>query len=73
MYVLTDTEPDWATVNLLLKNFFLFIYFIIVHCSCLQIHQKRALDPIRDGCEPPSGCWELNSGPLEGAVSALNC
>ena len=27
--------------------------------------QKRAPDPIRDGCEPPCGCWELNSGPLE--------
>jgi hypothetical protein len=22
-------------------------------------------DPITDGCEPPCGCWELNSGPLE--------
>ena len=21
--------------------------------------------PIADGCEPPCGCWELNSGPLE--------
>jgi hypothetical protein len=21
--------------------------------------------PIIDGCEPPSSCWELNSGPLE--------
>jgi hypothetical protein len=27
-------------------------------------HQK-ASDPIIDGCEPPCGCWELNSGPLE--------
>jgi hypothetical protein len=32
-----------------------------VHCSCLQTHQKRASDPITDGCEPPCGCWELNS------------
>jgi hypothetical protein len=24
-----------------------------------------ASDPITDGCEPPCGCWELNSGPLE--------
>lgn len=32
---------------------------------CLQTHQKRAPDPITDGCEPPCGCWELNSGPLE--------
>ena len=28
-------------------------------------HQKSALDPITDGCEPPCGCWKLNSGPLE--------
>ncbi|XP_038173606.1 uncharacterized protein LOC119805911 isoform X3 [Arvicola amphibius] len=27
--------------------------------------QKRAPDLITGGCEPPSGCWELNSGPLE--------
>jgi hypothetical protein len=24
-----------------------------------------ASDPIADGCEPPCGCWELNSGPLQ--------
>jgi hypothetical protein len=28
-------------------------------------HQKRASDPITDGCEPPCGCWDLNSEPLE--------
>ena len=27
--------------------------------------QKRAPDLFTDGCEPPCGCWELNSGPLE--------
>ena len=27
--------------------------------------QKRVPDLITDGCEPPCGCWELNSGPLE--------
>ena len=27
--------------------------------------QKGAPDFIADGCEPPCGCWELNSGPLE--------
>ena len=25
----------------------------------------RSTDLITDGCEPPCGCWELNSGPLE--------
>jgi hypothetical protein len=47
--------------------FFLIIYllYIGVHCSCLQAHQKKASDPITDGCEPPCDCWELNSGPLE--------
>ena len=36
----------------------------LLSCS-LQTHEKRASDPITDGCEPPCGCWELNSGPLE--------
>jgi hypothetical protein len=36
-----------------------------VHSSWLQTHQKRAPDPITDGCEPPCGCWELNLGPSE--------
>ena len=36
-----------------------------VHCSCLQTQQKRASDPITDGCEPLCGCWDLNSGLLE--------
>jgi len=40
----------------------LFILCIWVHCSCPQTHQKRASDLITDGCEPPCGCWELNSG-----------
>ena len=45
--------------------------FIIVICKytvsviCLHIHQKRASDLIMDGCEPPCGCWDLNSGPSE--------
>jgi|UPI0000F4B9FD hypothetical protein len=27
------------------------------------MHQKRVSDLITDGCEPPCGCWDLNSGP----------
>jgi hypothetical protein len=35
------------------------------HSSRTRLLQKRALDLITGGCEPPCGCWDLNSGPLE--------
>jgi hypothetical protein len=38
---------------------------MLVHCRSLQTHQKRASNLITDGCEPPCGFWDLNSGPLE--------
>jgi hypothetical protein len=41
----------------------LFIYSVLP--TCTPAHQKRASDPITDGCEPQCGYWELNSGPLE--------
>jgi hypothetical protein len=44
---------------------YIYLFNVYEYTSCLQTHQKRASDPIRDGCEPPCGCWELNSGPLE--------
>jgi hypothetical protein len=53
----------FSSLSFFLKD--LFILCIWVHYSCLQIHQKRESDPITDGCEPPCGFWELNSGPLE--------
>jgi hypothetical protein len=39
--------------------------FYVYEYTVAVFTQKRALDPIIDGCEPPCGCWELNSGPLE--------
>ena len=33
--------------------------------SALSACQKRVSDSLTDGCEPPCGCWRLNSGPLE--------
>jgi len=43
-----------------------FIYYVYsVPPACMPAGQKRAPDLITDGCEPPCGCWELNSGPLE--------
>ena len=40
-----------------LKKIYLFLY-ILIHCRCLQIYQKRVLDPITDGCEPAT-MWLL--------------
>jgi hypothetical protein len=54
---------EYSSCSLFLKD--LFIYYMKVHCSCLQTLQKRASDFIMDGCEPPCGCWDLNSGPSE--------
>jgi hypothetical protein len=42
----------------------LFIYKSTLKLSS-DTNQKMASDPIIDGREPPCGCWELNSGPLE--------
>jgi hypothetical protein len=44
---------------------YLFIYYMSVHCSCLQKLQKRESDLVIDGCEPPCSCWDLNSAPSE--------
>jgi hypothetical protein len=42
-----------------------FIYFMYEYTVAVFRHQKKASDPITDGCEPPCGCWDLNSGLLE--------
>jgi hypothetical protein len=46
-------------------NIYLFISCIGIHHCSLQTQQRRASDLITDDREPPCGCWELNSGPLE--------
>jgi hypothetical protein len=48
-----------------LLKIYLFSLCIWAHCHSLQTHQKRESEPTADGCEPPCGCWELNSGPPE--------
>jgi hypothetical protein len=52
--------PSFLTffLNLLIS------YMSTLYCHCLQTHQRTS-DPITDGCEPPCGCWEFNSGALE--------
>jgi hypothetical protein len=52
----------YIVLSFLFKGF-IYLFYI---CKCRhQTHQKKVLDLITDGCEPPCGCWELNSGPLE--------
>ena len=53
--------------------FFLKIYLFIICKYTVAVfrHQKRASDLITDGCEPPCGCWDLNSGPSEEQSGAL--
>jgi hypothetical protein len=53
-------QMDAKGATLKKKKIYLFILYIWV-----QIHQKRSWDPNTESCELPSGCWELNSGPLE--------
>ena len=43
----------------------LFFFFKIYLLLYISTFQKRALDLIMGGCEPPCSCWDLNSGPSE--------
>ena len=54
-------------IDILVYLLHLFIYFMYTSTLSADIpaYQKRAWNPITDGCEPPCRCWELNSGPLE--------
>jgi hypothetical protein len=76
-----SVSPDpsaFTSQSLISFSFFFFfkdfIYLFItckVHCSCLQTLQKRESDLVTDGCEPPCGCWDLNSWPSEEQSGAL--
>jgi hypothetical protein len=53
--------------------FFLKIYLFIIckYTVFVLRYSKRALDIVTDGCEPPCGCWDLNSGPSEEQLALL--
>jgi hypothetical protein len=57
------TTPGCPVLLLFFKD--LFIYLFIICKYTAAVIQKRASDLITDGFEPPCGCWDLNSGPLE--------
>jgi hypothetical protein len=42
----------WDSFSL---SFFFLVCIYFIYMSAYQTYQKRALDPIRDDCEPPYG------------------
>ena len=50
------------SIVLNLKDYLLYVSAL---SACTSACHKKAPDSITDGCEPPWGCLELNSGPLE--------
>jgi hypothetical protein len=58
--MLTPDLGDGTSFSFFSVSFFLKISLLMY---LLVLHQKRASDPMTDVCEPPCGCWELNSGP----------
>ena len=47
-------------------NFFRFVFYLSEYAAVIFRHTRRdQSDLITDGCEPPCGCWQLNSGRLE--------
>jgi hypothetical protein len=46
--------------------FKIYLFIICKYTVAVFRHTGRGHQiPITDGCEPPCGCWDLNSGPLE--------
>ena len=53
---------------------FYFILFYLLYVSTLQLSSDTPEEGIRfryGWCEPPCGCWDLNSGPLEEQLPPL--
>jgi hypothetical protein len=55
-----------VTASEFVTNCFLFLFLKkdLLYVSTLRLSSDTP-DLITDGYEPPCGCWDLNSGPLE--------
>ena len=50
----------------------IYLFHICEYTVAVFRHTRRGIQmPIIDGCKPPCGCWDLNSGPLEGQLVLL--
>ena len=68
---LEKPERPMFSIPLSFSSFLKIYYVYSVLPACMPAHQKTELDLIIDGCEPPCGCCELNSGPLEEQLELL--
>jgi hypothetical protein len=61
----------WYTCQYIEPFFFkkkVYLFYVYGYTDAVFRHTRRGhLIPLQmvDDCEPPCGCWELNSGPLE--------
>jgi hypothetical protein len=67
LFLFFSMHVRWLTTSSFLF-YFIFLRFIIISKFTVAVfrqHQKRMSELIMGGCEPPCGCWDLNSGPSE--------
>jgi hypothetical protein len=60
----TEGLTRWERCKLNIIQAYLFIHLLNVCEYTVAVFRQHWM-PITDGCEPPCGCWELNSGSLE--------
>jgi hypothetical protein len=53
-------------VFFLFKDLFIYCMYVCKYTVAVFTHSRRERQiSFTDGCEPPCGCWDLNSGPSE--------
>jgi hypothetical protein len=63
-----SSNPFLKNVYILFFKKKIYLFILCKYIVAVFRHtpdQKRVSDLITDGCKPPRGCWDLNSGPSE--------
>jgi len=66
LYFGSRVKPD-ATIpqTWFFFKHFIYLLYIMITLSLSSDTPEEVIRLISDGCEPPCGCWDLNSGPWE--------